>query len=363
MAATASPSSTAPDRYEPQPSLFSQRVKRVVSSYAFRAFLQGLVTIWAATTFTFFLIRLLPGNPVDIRIDQLMQRGYTMEEARNQAATLFAFDPNEPLINQYLTFMGNLLQGDLGVSITSAGTPVRDQILRYLPWTLISVGTALFISFGLGVILGMMTAYWRGSLFDNIVTGIASILSGIPDYVYALLIILIAGVQLQWFNVGEMRGGVDHTLTPGFTLEYISSVIKHAILPIVTYVLASIGVWVLSMRSSTISTLGEDYINVAKARGLSERRILSAYVGRNAMLPMVTRLAISIGFVLSGSVIVERYFEYPGLGLLLARAVLARDYTTMQGIFLVITISVIASNILADLLIGWLDPRVSLDKR
>ncbi len=365
MAATASPSpsSTLPEEFERPQSLFGQRVKRIISSYGFRALLQGLITIWAATTFTFFLIRLLPGNPVDIRIDQLMQRGYTMEEARNQAATLFDFNPNEPLINQYLTYMGNLMQGDLGVSITSAGTPVRDQILRYLPWTLISVGVALLISFSLGVLLGMMTAYWRGSLFDNIVTGVASVLSGIPDYVYALLIILIAGVQLQWFNIGEMRGGVDPSLRPGFTLEYIASVIKHAFLPIITYVLASVGVWILSMRSSTISTLGEDYINVAKARGLSERRILTAYVGRNAMLPMVTRLAISIGFVLSGSVIVERYFEYPGLGLQLARAVTSRDYTTMQGIFLVITISVIASNILADLMLGWLDPRVSLDKR
>jgi peptide/nickel transport system permease protein len=346
-----------------QPNQLSQQFKKINSSYAFRAVVQGLLTIWAATTFTFFLIRLLPGNPVDIRIDQLMQRGYTLEEARNQAATLFDFDPDEPLFNQYLTYMGNLLQGDLGVSIISAGTPVRDQILRYLPWTLISVGSALLISFSLGVLIGIVCAYWRGSVFDHVVTTIASILSGIPDYVYAILIILIAGVQLQWFNVGEMRGAVDPSVTPGFTLAYISSVIQHAILPVITYMLATIGVWILSMRSSTISTLGEDYINVAKARGLPERRILTAYVGRNAMLPLVTRLAISIGFVLSGSVIVERFFEYPGLGLQLARAVTSRDYTTMQGIFLVITISVIVSNILADLMLGWLDPRVSLEER
>jgi peptide/nickel transport system permease protein len=361
MDAAASPASRqAEDR---PPKVINQQIKKLLSSYTFRAVVQGLLTIWAATTFTFFLIRLLPGNPVDIRIDQLMQRGYTLEEARNQAATLFDFDPDEPMLNQYLTYMGNLLQGDLGVSITSAGTPVRDQILRYLPWTLISVGSALLISFSLGVLIGTICAYWRGSLFDHVMTAVASILSGIPDYVYAIVIILVAGVQLQWFNVGEMRGAVDPSIPPGFTLAYIASVIQHAILPVVTYVLATIGVWILSMRSSTISTLGEDYINVAKARGLSERRILTAYVGRNAMLPLVTRLAISIGFVLSGSVIVERFFEYPGLGLQLARAVTSRDYTTMQGIFLVITIGVIVSNILADLMLGWLDPRVSLDER
>ncbi len=339
------------------------RLRRIASSYTFRVVVQGLLTIWAATSFTFVLIRLLPGNPVSIRMDQLMQQGYTYEEARNQAANLYDFDPDEPILNQYLTYMGNLLQGDLGVSITSAGTPVRDQILRYLPWTLISVGSALLISFSLGVLIGIMMAYWRGSLFDNVMTAAASILSGIPDYVYAIFIILIAGVQLQWFDVGAMRGGADPGIPPGFTLDYIGSVIKHALLPIITYLLATIGVWILSMKSSTLSTLGEDYINVAKARGLPEGRILTAYVGRNAMLPLVTRLAISIGLVLSGSVIVERFFEYPGLGLQLSRAVTSRDYTTMQGIFLVITIAVIASNILADLMLGWLDPRVSLKDR
>ncbi len=337
--------------------------KDFTKSYTFRVIVQGIITIWAATTFTFFLVRLLPGNPVSIRIDQLMQQGYTFEEARNQAATLYDFNPDEPVIQQYVDYLGKLIRGDLGVSITSAGTPVRDQILRFLPWTIISVGSALLISFSIGILMGIIIAYWRGGLLDNIITTIASILSGIPDYVYAILIILVAGVQLQWFNVGEMRGGVDQGIEAGFTIEYISSVIKHALLPIITYVLATVGVWTLSMKSSTISVLGEDYINVAKARGLSERRIITAYVGRNAMLPLVTRLAISIGFVLSGSVIVERFFEYPGLGLQLARAVGARDYTTMQGIFLVITIGVIVSNILADLALGLLDPRVSLEEQ
>lgn len=340
-----------------------QRIRRFTSSYAFRVVMQGLLTIWAATTFTFVIIRLLPGNPIEVRINQLMQQGYTLEEAQNQAATLYDFDPSEPIFNQYVRYMGNLAEGNLGVSITSAGTPVIDQIMRFLPWTLLSIGTALLISFSAGVLLGIMMAYWRGSLFDTVVTAIASILSGIPDYVYAIVIILVAGVQLQIFNVGEMRGVVDPGLTPGFNAPYILSIIKHAILPVGTYVLATIGVWILSMKSSTISTLGEDYINVAKARGLPERRILTAYVGRNAMLPLVTRLAISIGYVLGGSVIVERFYQYPGLGLQLSRAVTTRDYMTMQGIFLVITVGVVMSNIFADLLIGWLDPRVSLESK
>lgn len=339
-------------------------VRKIFKSYTFSVILQGIITVWAATTFTFFLIRLLPGNPVDIKIDQYMNQGYTLSEARNLAAGLFDFDPDQPVLEQYVDYFGKLLKGDLGKSITrSAGTPVADQIMRFLPWTLISVGTALLTSFTFGILLGMAMAYWRGGILDNTVTAIASILSGIPDYVFAIMIILIAGVELELFNVGEMRGGVDVDIDPGFTLDYIGSVIKHALLPIITYVLATVGVWTLSMKSSTISTLGEDYINVAKARGLSERRILTAYVGRNAMLPLVTRLAISIGFVLSGSVIVEKYFEYPGLGRALSIAVGSRDYTMMQGIFLVITVAVIASNILSDLMLGWLDPRVSLGEK
>jgi peptide/nickel transport system permease protein len=289
-----------------------------------------------------------------------MQQGYTAQEAENLAASLFNYDPTVPVIEQYIQYLIGLFQGNLGQSVSSAGTEVSQIILRFLPWTLLSVGSALLISFTLGIIMGTAMAYWRGSWFDNLLTAISSILSGIPDYVYAIGIILIAGVQLELFNVGEMRGGVDPDIDAGFTLAYIGSVIKHALLPIITYVLATVGVWSLSMKSSTISTLGEDYINVAKARGLSERRILFSYVGRNAMLPLVTRLAISIGFVISGSVIVERFFEYPGLGRALTLAVGARDYTTMQGIFLVITIAVIVSNILADLMLGWLDPRVSL---
>lgn len=337
-------------------------IRGLWSSYTFRILLQSLLTIWAVTTFTFVLIRLMPGNPIQIRIDQLMNRGLTFEEAEAQAANLFDFDPNAPVFQQYLDYMGDLARGDLGRSILGGGTPINSIILEFLPWTLFSVGLGLLLSFVIGTVIGAITAYRRGGIFDNVMTTLASILYGIPDYVIALLLILVAGVQLQWFQVGQMRGGADPDIVPGFTLEYILSVLHHAILPVGTYVLSTTGSWILAMKSSTLSTLGEDYITVAKARGLSEARILAAYVGRNALLPLVTRLAISIGFVVGGSVIVEEFFQYPGLGRRLLRAITERDYTTMQGIFLVISISVVASNALSDLLLGWLDPRVRVGK-
>jgi peptide/nickel transport system permease protein len=351
------PESTAQE----SPPDLNKRLRQFFTGYTFRVILQGLITIWAVITFTFFLIRLMPGNPVEVRIDLIMQqRGVSYDEALNQAASLFNFDPDAPLLQQYADFLSKLIRGDLGTSITSPGTSVISQILRFLPWTLFCVGSALLISFALGVLIGLAMAYWRGGILDNVMTVFASIIYGIPDYVIALFIIIVIGIQLKLFDPGQMRGGVDPNIPPGFTLEYIGSVITFAIAPVATYVLSSVGGWMLTMKSSTISTLGEDYINVAKARGLSEGRILTAYVGRNALLPLVTRLAISIGFVVGGSVIVEELFQYPGLGRNLLRVINQRDYTTMQGIFLVITISVVVANVLSDLMFGLLDPRVRL---
>jgi peptide/nickel transport system permease protein len=338
------------------------RLRKISRGYAFRVILQGFLTVWAASTFTFAMIRFLPSNPIEVKINQLTNQGFTYEEASRIASGLVGYDPDRPLLEQYFEYLGNIAQGNLGESITSPGTLVNEQILRFLPWTLLSIGSASLISFSLGTFIGMAMAYWRGSWFDNLMTAIASIFSGIPDYVFAFVIVLFLGVQLQWFNVGEMRGGVNPSIEVGLSWEYLSDVLKHAVLPVATYIMATIGVWMLTMKSSTMSVLGEDYIHVAKARGLPESRVLTAYVGRNALLPLVTRFAINLGLVLSGSVIVERFFEYPGLGRALSRAIDARDYTSMQGIFLTITIAVILSNVLADLTLGALDPRVRLDE-
>ena len=290
-------------------------LRRIGASYTVRTLLQGVLTIWVVMTFTFVLIRQMPSNPVQIETERLIrEENLTYEEAYNRAAALFDFDPNTPILEQYVAYLGKLIRLDLGRSITSAGTPVLDQILQYLPWTLFSVGFGLFISFTIGIFAGMAMAYWRGSAFDNVVTALASILFGIPNYITALLIILILGVQLKVFEVSSAFGRVDPSIEPGFTFEYLASVLEHAVLPVLTYVSATVGGWILSMKSSTIATLGEEYVTVAHARGLGQWRILTSYVGRNAMLPLVTRLAISIGFVVGGSVIIEDIYRYRGLG-------------------------------------------------
>jgi peptide/nickel transport system permease protein len=334
-------------------------VRRALTGFTARTLLQGAITIWAVTTFTFILIRQMPSNPLQIEAQRIVrEEQLSYDEAYSRAAALFDFNPDQPIIEQYVEYLGRLVRLDLGQSITSAGTPVLDQILQYLPWTVFSVGLGLLISFTIGIFVGMAMAYWRGGILDNVVTAIASILFGIPNYIIALLIILILGVQLGLIDIANALGRVDPTLVPGFTPEYILSILQHALLPVFTYVAATVGGWILTMKSSTIATLGEEYVTVAHARGLSQWRVLTAYVGRNAMLPLVTRLAISIGFVVGGSVIIEDIYRYRGLGKFLVTAIVARDYTSMQGVFLVIAISVVFANILADVLYGALDPRV-----
>jgi peptide/nickel transport system permease protein len=251
----------------------------------------------------------------------------------------------------------------MGVSLLARGTPVSAIIKAVLPWTLFSVGVGLMISFICGVLLGTVIAYRRESALDPVVSALSSLLSAIPSYLLAILIIVFLGVQLKingkaLVPIAQLRGAYAPGTVPSFTWAFLLDVLAHAALPIVTYVLSTVGGWTLAMKSNTINTLGEDYVTVARARGLSDRRITTAYVGRNALLPLVSQLAVSIGFAIGGSTLIETYFVYPGIGNRLGAAVTNRDYPVMQGVFLMITFVVIFSNLLADMLYSFLDPRI-----
>jgi len=324
-----------------------------------RAVLKAVLTILAATTITFALIRLLPGNPVDLRIDEIMRDGtMTYEEARSQVSGLYAIELDVPIPQQYLSYLWNILHGDLGNSFLSAGTPVTAIILSVLPWTLFAVGTGLFLSFFVGIGLGLVAAYQRGSLFDRAVSTIGSIVSSIPNYLIAILLVLVLGIQLRLVPITQMRGAYTAGIEPGLTPEFIGDVLFHAALPITVFFLTHIGHWILSMRSATLAALEDDYVVAARARGLRDSRITTAYVGRNAVLPLVTQLAISVGFIVGGAVLIEQIFVYQGVGQRLVKAVAQRDYPLMQGILLLVTISVVIANLVADLLYSKLDPRI-----
>lgn len=334
-------------------------INRVVSHYLFRRLLKAIFTIFFVTSLIFFLIRLMPSNPIQVYINELIvQYSLTYDEARDQAASLFAIDLDAPMYVQYLDYLSHLLRGDLGTSLRSPGTTVLSVIARFLPWTLFSVGTGLLISFTLGVSLGMLMAYKRESSLEPVLAGMGSFLSSVPNYIIGILLLVFLGVRWELVPIGQMRGSMTPGIQSGLNPSFIADIFFHAALPIATYVLTTIGGWMLTMKSSTISTLGEDYVTVARARGLSETRITTAYVGRNAALPLFTQLAISIGFVVGGSILIEQIFVYQGIGYQLLVAINNRDYPVMQGIFFIITASVVASNFLADFLYSRLDPRV-----
>lgn len=350
------PSVNAP-AVEPQPA--QHWLRKMADSYFARKILKAIFTIWIVTTIVFFLIRLLPGNPIEQYVNQLVvNQNMEYKQAMAQAAALFSIDLDAPLWKQYLDYLGGLLRGDLGNSILSPGTTVNAIIRKFLPWTLFSVGIGLITSFILGILLGLLMAFRRDHLLDHALTIFASLVSSVPNYLIGIMLIVWLGVQWKVISIAQMRGSLSPGVQPAFNWAFFSDVLYHAFLPILTYVLTSIGGWMLAMKGSTVGTLGEDYVTVARARGLNDWRITTAYVGRNAALPLFTSLTIAIGFVVGGSFLIEQIFQYQGIGFALGASIASRDYPVMQGIFLVITFAVIVANLFADVLYGWLDPRI-----
>ncbi|MEJ7838288.1 MAG: ABC transporter permease [Thermomicrobiales bacterium] len=335
------------------------RFRKIFGGFLFRRLIRAFLTVFFVSSLIFFMVRLLPGDPVQVYINQqITQYGYSYEDASNQARSLFAIDMDQPIMLQYLDYLKNLASGDLGMSLTATGTSVASIIQSRIWWTVFSVGTALLISFTLGSLIGMIMAYRRGGLFDGIMSTFGSLVNSIPNYQLALFIIVIFAVRLEWIPYVQMRGSISSGQPTEFSFAFLGDALYHAVLPISVYVITSIGGWMLLMKSSTIAALEEDFVTAARARGIPEWRVLLFYVGRNAILPLFTTLTISIGFVVGGSLLVEPIFQYQGIGSRLYEAINARDYPLLQGILLVITVSVVLANLAADFLYSRLDPRI-----
>ncbi len=313
-----------------------------------------ILTILFATSITFFAIRSMPGDPVDSMAMGMLQQGMDYAEAYEKAKAMLNYDPDIPMIEQYVGYIGKLLQGDLGMSITSKQN-VTDIIAATIPWTVFVLSCSLTIAFGIGVLVGMFVSLKRGTIFDPILSVFASITGSLPDYIMGFLLVLLFATTLRWFPA---RGAYGTGVEVGFNIPFMLDVLYHATLPIMTYVVTGLGGWALAMKGSSVSVLGEDYIMAATARGLSEKRIRTKYVGRNAILPLITTLTISIGLLFGGSPLVENLFSYPGVGFYLNQAIANRDYPLMQGLFLMITVAVVVSSLVAELTYSLLDPRI-----
>ncbi|GGP86272.1 ABC transporter permease [Saccharothrix coeruleofusca] len=322
--------------------------------YYARKFGFYLVALWAALTLNFFVPRLMPGNPVDVLMAKLAQRGGTVDPAARRAyELLLGADTSEPLFRQYLSYLGNMARGDLGVSVSAFPAPVSQVIADSLPWTLVLVGLATLLSFLLGVVLGAFVGWRRGTWLDGLVPA-TTVLAAVPYFWLALILVALLASGLGWF---PLMGGYDVVLDPGWNADFIGSAAYHGTLPALTIVISSVGGWLLGMRNMMVSTTAEDYVLTAKAKGLKDSRVMIRYAARNAVLPSVAGFAISLGFVVAGSIITEQVFSYPGIGSKLLQAVQNNDYALMQGIFLVITVAVLGANLVVDLLYAVIDPR------
>ncbi|ELY97663.1 ABC transporter permease [Natrialba aegyptia] len=313
------------------------------------------LTIFAVATLTFGLIRLLPGGPFTQLRLELLQQGVPAEQVDARIEALQNIRPDAPLWQQYLDYMVGVAQLDLGQSI-SLNEPVIDVLARSLPWTVFLVVTSTILMFVVGVVIGSLQAYWEGSRFDRLTSGGSIFLMSVPYYIFAVIFLFILAFQLQLFPTGN---AVDRGVDASLSLAYFSSVLHHAALPILAFTISGIGSTALNMRGNGIQVLGKEYVEVARLRGLSNNRIATRYVARNAILPMYTGLLLLIGFRLGGTVVLEEIFSYPGLGYYMIQAVNANDYPLMMGCFLVITVTLVVGVYIADLTYGLIDPRIS----
>jgi peptide/nickel transport system permease protein len=312
-----------------------------------------LVTAWAAITMNFFIPRLMPGNPVELVIARLSQNGVVSPGEVNALRAAFGLNTGASLLTQYFQYWVHLAHGNLGTSITYYPSSVASVIAGALPWTVALIGMATIISFVIGTVIGTMAAWRRGGWLETALPA-TTFLQGAPYFWLGLLAIEIFGVKLGWFPVS---GGYSQGTSIGFTGPFLASAAVHAVLPALTIVVTSMAGWIVGMRNVMLTTLGQDYVLVAQAKGLSERRVMVTYAARNAVLPQVASFSIALSLVVSGAVLVELVFSYPGIGFVLLQAVENEDYPLMQAIFLVIVLSVLVASLLADLVYVLLDPR------
>jgi len=310
-----------------------------------------VIAAWVAITLSFFLPRMVPGNPVAGIIARVELNGQCNAICVHAAVSQFGLQGGNIFV-QYLQYWGHLFQGNLGISYFESSQPVTTLIAAYLPWTIGLLGCATVISFVLGTTIGIFLGWRRGSRMDWVVPG-ATFFQAIPYFFLAMVIVEVFATGLKWF---PPQYGYDITLTPRWSLGYIWSIIDHAVLPAGTVVLASAAGFILGMRNQMLTTMDEDFVLVARAKGLPSRRVVW-YAARNAILPSVSNFSLAISLVVAGQLLVEVIFNYPGIGNLLFKAVINHDYPLVQGVFVVIVMVVLAANLIADVVYAFIDPR------
>ena len=320
-----------------------------------KKFIIAILTVFVSMVIMFLVIQNIPGNPVEMAANNIMQQqNVQYDVAYARAKSLLNYDPDLPIMQRFLIYIRGLATGSLGVSM-AYNKPVRDLVSSALPWTFLVVSLSLLLSFVVGILLGIYIAWKRSKALDVIMVAYQSILGAIPNYVFGYLLIFLFSVTLGWL---PNRGAYSTSVTVGWNWPFVQDVLQHAFLPVMTFFLTTVGGWVLAMKANSLGVLGEDYITYAQVRGLSNHRILIHYLTKNAILPMITTLAVSFGLMFGGSPLIENLFMYPGVGYYLNQALSRRDYPLMEGMFLIIIIMVVACSLIAEFLYKYLNPKL-----
>lgn len=296
----------------------------------------------------------MPGDPVAAivsRLAQGMSNASGVQAIYQQYADLFG--TNKPILQQFFLYMRNVLQGDFGYSISQYPRTVADVIQSSILWTIGLQFPAIIVGWVIGNTLGALAAYLRGG-FDRVLMPVSIFVSNLPAFGMAVILMVIFAVTLNWFPTS---GGYGFDLIPNFSWKFIWSVIIHYQLPFLSIVLITIGGQAIGMRSMSIYELNADYVKYSRFMGIKDRKIIS-YVFRNAMLPQITGLALSIGTMVGGALVAEIIFSYPGLGSTILTAVLGQDYPLISATTLIVTLMVLTANFVLEIFYGFLDPRI-----
>jgi peptide/nickel transport system permease protein len=324
-----------------------------------RWFLRRLVfyvfAVWVALTLNFLLPRLMPGDPIGGVLQRLSPAQIAANPGIVQTYQALLGGGKGTIWHDYVVYLHRLVHLNFGISTSNYPAPVSEVIGRTLPYSIALVGVAFLLAFVIGTTVGMVAAWRRGGGFDTFVVPSLMALGAFPAFFTALLGVYFLGLKLQWFPI---QHAYDSGLVPGFNWAFLSSAVRHAELPLLIIIAAFTGGWVLNMRAVMITTISEDYVAMARAKGLRDRRVMTRYAGRNAILPPLNGFAAQFAGAVGGLVFIEYVFSYPGAGLTLQQAALGNDYPLTQGLLLVFSLCVIAANFIMDLLNFLLDPRV-----
>ena len=311
--------------------------------------------IWIALTINFLLPRLMPGSPLAGLLQHLSPAQLSANPGIIQTYEALLGGGHHSIWQDYVTYLHRIAHFDFGISTSNYPVKVSEIVGRTLPYSIFLVGVAFVLSFAIGTLVGMVAAWRRGGAVDSVLVPAFMTLGAFPAFFTALLGLYVFGLKLHWFPI---QHAYDNGVIPGFNWSFLTSALRHSELPILIVVGAYAGGWVLNMRTVMINTIGEDYVTMAHAKGLPDRRVMTRYAGRNAILPPLNGFAAQFASAVGGLVFVEYIFSYPGAGYTLQSAVLGNDYALAQALLVVLSVCVIVANLIMDVLNFVLDPRL-----